>query len=1122
MSEDHIWDIIEDYTKRVGLISHQLTAFNYFLSHGINEIVTSDEWRINDSYAISFSNVYIPKPYVIEEDRRVTKLLPNKARNRDLTYESPVYVTVTESVDDKINIFHRVELCRLPIMLNSSHCHLHDMPPHEKVKASECEYTHSGYFIIRGHERVLVAQLRASYNKPLVFDQQNDKFELICEVRSMSDITCHSVVVKTMIGHDDRTIHVAIPYMKDTIPVGVLFKALGFNTVEEFSGFIGLKNPLVDKYIRFILRDSFCNDVNYAMQFFINETSQTIEEWDALSEPEKRVWEKKCSTNGALKYIAKTSINPVKPSDYVKFGLQIVQIELFPHMSITSSNHDRALFLGYMLRKLFATKLGLRQKDDRDNYTNKRVESSGILCQELFKQLFKKFKESLLNSFDKTKTSNIEILHLITRNTIISSGFRHCFSTGNWGVPKTSYIRAGVSQVLSRLSFGATLSHLRRVSIPIGKEAKNAKIRQINPSQIFFICPCETPEGQPVGIVMNLSFMTIISEKTAPYIVLKYLEKSDLIDHTSKEATKVFLNGAMFGFTRRSDDLLNKLKNCRSSGAIAFDVSFGYDDIDDEINIATDAGRLLRPVFAVENGKLKITKKDGTNWDELVDKGLVQYVDNSEISNSVVAFNEGELGKYHCDFCEISPSMMLGVMASIIPFPDHSQSPRNCYQTSMGKQAMSMYSLAFQKRTDTIAHVIGYPQRPLVSTRASALMGFDEMASGVNVVCAIACYTGFNQEDSQVINHSAIQRGLFLATTYRTHSEQENKHSGSTFERIGCPPLDKRKLDVNYSLLGPDGIVMKRFPNGKQVSVKKGDVLIGKIFIDSSKGVGNEIITDCSFVVKKEDEGYIDRIVNSITPDGYKLVKVVIRSERIPEIGDKFASRAAQKGTCGMVYREEDMPWTAEGIRPDIIINPHCIPSRMTINQLMESVLGKSCALEGTFGDATPFCENSATVANEICDRLEMNKFNGCGTEILYNGFTGEPMGEVFIGLVYYQRLKHLVSDKIHARATGPVTTLTRQPLEGRSRDGGLRFGEMERDCMISHGTSMFLKERLCDQSDPYQAPICDKCGNISTTRTYCNICDCDSISMVGMPYVSKLVLQELNCMCIKTLIKSN
>lgn len=1128
LSEEHIWNIIKNYSETIGLLTHQIESYNNFVTHGIHDIITADPIQISDKHKFFLSNVYIPKPTVTEEDRTVNILLPNMARNRDLNYESPVLVTITEYIKEPGSdvvtkrVHDRIEICKIPVMLRSNLCHLTNMTKQERIQAKECEYDNGGYFVIKGNERVLISQLRSVYNIPFVFENSTDKHDYICEVRSMSENTSHSVVVKIMISKNNRTVECSVPYTSENIPIGVLFKALGVYSQEDIYNIIGIKREEMHKYIRFIIRDSFCDDINKEEDYFIEEGG-SHEQWLIMPENTKQQWKKMSIQNQAYKYIGSKSTNYTKPADYVKYGKQIIDTELFPHLGINANDNDKALFIGYMTNKIFSTKLGMRVVDDRDNYANKRIESPGVLCRELFNQLFKKYKESILSSFERKKNCRFDIIPTINKTNTITNGFKHCLSTGNWGVQKTSYVRPGVSQVLSRLSFGATLSHMRRISIPIGKEAKNTKIRQINPSQIMFICPCETPEGQSVGIVMNLSFMTKISENTPTYIILDIMKKSKyLINnkniHDVSKYNKVFLNGILTGFTEEPEEITEEFRNMRRDKMFSSDISISYNMDDEEVHVFTDAGRLIRPVIPVRDDKIILQESDGVNWMNLVDSGKIEYVDCSEIGNSVVAFSERELQIFKSDYCEISPAMMLGVMGSIIPWPDHSQSPRNCYQTSMGKQAMSMYSLTYNNRTDTISHVLGYPQRPLVSTRASKLMGFDDMPSGINAIVAIACYTGFNQEDSLILNKSAVDRGLFNATSYRTHTEQEKKSTLYCNEKICCPPLDKRKMDVNYGLLGPDGIVAKRFPNGKQVYVEKGDVIVGKIFVDSS-GKNNNI-SDCSLTIKKGEEGYIDRIEESKTPDGYRMIKVVIRTERTPEIGDKFASRAAQKGTNGMMYRQEDMPWTAEGITPDIIINPHCIPSRMTINQLMESVLGKTCALTGKFGDATSFSENSSVnIAQTLCDNLGMEKMNPKGNEVLYNGFSGEPMGEYFIGPVYYQRLKHLVSEKMHARATGPVTTLTRQPLEGRSRDGGLRFGEMERDAMISHGTSMFLKERLCDQSDPYQVPVCEKCGYISNSREICGNCNNDLVSEVGLPYVSKLVFQELNAMLIKTSI---
>ena len=324
------------------------------------------------------------------------------------------------------------------------------------------------------------------------------------------------------------------------------------------------------------------------------------------------------------------------------------------------------------------------------------------------------------------------------------------------------------------------------------------------------------------------------------------------------------------------------------------------------------------------------------------------------------------------------------------------------------------------------------------------------------------------------------------------------------------PPLNCRQKGRNYSMLDENGIICK----GMEVNTD--DILIGKVLKIISKN-GNETEKDISITAKKSETGVVDRIIITKSETGYKLVRIIIRNHRIPEVGDKLSSRSAQKGTIGAVFRHEDLPFTSQGIVPDLIINPHAIPSRMTINQLMETALGKWGCFSGEECDASPFTKGSINAGDEICRKLSSVGFCGKGWEVMRNGMTGEMFkARIFIGPTYYQRLKHMVKDKIHSRSRGHVTMLTRQPLEGRSRNGGLRFGEMERDAMISHGTSRFLKERLFEMSDPYQVNICEKCGNIVFSTKQCYICKRDDPITVNFPYSAKLLSQELISMGLR------
>lgn len=699
---------------------------------------------------------------------------------------------------------------------------------------------------------------------------------------------------------------------------------------------------------------------------------------------------------------------------------------------------------------------------------------------------------------------------------------------------------------MSRMTYGATLSHCRRLVIPISKEGKNAKIRQIHSSQFGYICPCETPEGQTAGIVLNFSMLTRITKKIPTTLVKEILEQSKYLIPPSSvklksipSSTHVFINGILVGMTQDPESLLAELRSHRSTSALDREnVSIAYDSIDDEIRVCCDACRLIRPFFTSNEDRtsLKLTRNDCLklkwSWSKLVKLGFIEYVDSAELETCVVAMTPDMYGKWENDYCEIHPAMILSVMASIIPFPDHSPSPRNCYESSMAKQALGMHALSHKKRTDTISHVMTTVQKPIVSTRTSRLTGFSEMPSGINAIIAIACYTGYNQEDSLILNRAAIDRGLFIVTSFRTISDVEKKSGMYSSEEICLPPSSshrdikegsvgyfKRKTG-NYRYLDEFGIVRKG------TKAEKGVALIGKILRKGSK-TGEETLTDCTVFTKAGEEGIIDEVYVSTTPQGYKMVKIVIRRSRVPELGDKFATRTSQKGVVGYIFNDEDMPFSVEGIRPDIIFNSHGIPSRMTTNILLETVLGKACCIGGFYGDATPFTSSSQNdAAGRICDMLqtagirEMKGYDKTGWETLHNGFTGEEIkARIFMGPTYYQRLKHLVSDKLHSRSSGQVTTLTRQPLEGRSRDGGLRFGEMERDSIIGHGACAFLLDRLLYCSDKFKIPQCEICGCTTLKPDYCQICKTDQVSMTLIPYSAALVINEMRSMGIKVCV---
>jgi DNA-directed RNA polymerase II subunit RPB2 len=572
----------------------------------------------------------------------------------------------------------------------------------------------------------------------------------------------------------------------------------------------------------------------------------------------------------------------------------------------------------------------------------------------------------------------------------------------------------------------------------------------------------------------------------------------------------------------------------KHKGIINIYTSIIFDYRNREIRICNDAGRLIRPVLRVKNNNVLLKKSivekiktEELDWNDLltdckIDDSVLEYIDPEEQSFSMIAMKPNELYKanqfiYKYTHCEIHPSTIFGILASCIPYPDHNQSPRNTYQSAMGKQAMGVYVTNFDNRMDKTAYVLTYPARPLVDTRLMGMVQLDKIPAGAPVIVAIMTHTGFNQEDSLLFNQGSIDRGLFQATIYHTEKDEDKKINGD--EEIRCKPDRSKTKGMkygNYDKITNKGIVPEN------TLLENNDVIISKVVpIKENRNDHTKVIKyeDLSRTYRTNEESYVDKNFIDRNGDGYNFCKVRIRTVRRPVIGDKFSSRHGQKGTIGNIIPECDMPYTSTGVKPDIIINPHAIPSRMTIGQLKETLLGKVLVELGLFGDGTSFGD---LTIDTIRKELTKVGYESNGNELMYNGQTGEQIEtSIFIGPVFYQRLKHMVRDKQHSRSIGPMVNLTRQPAEGRSRDGGLRFGEMERDCMVSHGASRFTRGRLYDASDKYQVNVCKKCGMIASynDKMQIHLCKtCDNrvdFSYVEIPYACKLLFQELQTMNI-------
>ncbi|KAI9372136.1 hypothetical protein BJX61DRAFT_534225 [Aspergillus egyptiacus] len=1227
-SED-CWTVISSFFDTKGLVSQQLDSFDEFISSTMQELVEEQGQVTLDQtlppseeevdpvvvrrYELKFGTVMLSRPSVTEGDGATTIMLPQEARLRNLTYASPLYLGITKRImegrerlvadrDDDDNMMDSNEdrkirgtylsweqkelppdqakeetvfIGKMPIMLKSKYCILKDLSEQALYNWNECPYDSGGYFIINGSEKVLIAQERSAGNTVQVFKKAPPSpTPYVAEIRSAVEKGSRllsQLSLKLFARGDSAkggfgpTIRSTLPYVKTDIPIVVVFRALGVVSDEDILNHI-------------------CYDRNDTPM--LEMLKPCIEEGFVIQDREV-----------ALDFIAKrgSSQSSMNHERRVRYAREIMQKELLPHISQSEGSETRkAFFLGYMVHRLLQCALGRRDVDDRDHFGKKRLDLAGPLLANLFRVLFTRVTRDLQRYVQRCVESNREIyLNIGIKASTLTGGLKYALATGNWGEQKkAASAKAGVSQVLSRYTYASTLSHLRRTNTPIGRDGKIAKPRQLHNTHWGLVCPAETPEGQACGLVKNLALMCYItvgtpSEPIIDFMIQRNMEVLEEFEpQVTPNATKVFVNGVWVGVHRHPSHLVDTMLSLRRRNMISHEVSLIRDIREREFKIFTDAGRVCRPLFVVDNdpksencGNLVLNKEHIRKleqdkelppdldpedrreryfgWDGLVKSGVVEYVDAEEEETIMIVMTPEDLEiskqlqagyalpeeqdpnkrvrsilsqrAHTWTHCEIHPSMILGVCASIIPFPDHNQSPRNTYQAAMGKQAMGVFLTNFDQRMETMANILYYPQKPLATTRSMEFLRFRELPAGQNAIVAIACYSGYNQEDSVIMNQSSIDRGLFRSLFYRTYTDSEKMVGLTVVERFEKPmrsdTIGMRK--GTYDKLDEDGII------APGVRVSGEDIIIGKTapLAPDAEELGQRTKAhtklDVSTPLRSTESGIVDQVLVSTSNDDLKFVKVRMRTTKIPQIGDKFASRHGQKGTIGITYRQEDMPFTREGVTPDLIINPHAIPSRMTIAHLIECQLSKVSALRGFEGDATPFTD---VTVDSISRLLREHGYQSRGFEVMYNGHTGHKLvAQVFLGPTYYQRLRHMVDDKIHARARGPTQILTRQPVEGRARDGGLRFGEMERDCMIAHGASAFLKERLFDVSDPFRVHICDDCGLMTPIAKLkkglfeCRLCNNKHrISQVHIPYAAKLLFQELAAMNISARMFTN
>ena len=1105
--------LLKAFFKEKGLVRQHLDSFNEFIDHGLQEVIDEvGEISIDipeNPYKVKLGQIWIidPQtritgPYAIEVDGIKHEIYPLEARLRNLTYAAPIALEMTPVIDGREQDTELVYIGNIPIMLKSKLCFLSQLSREELIACGEDPDDPGAYFVVNGSERVIVAMEDLAPNR-IIVDTDEKGTTPVYQSKIFSTTVGFRARIELKLK-PDGAIHVSIPGVPTEIPFVALMRALGLESDKELVEAVSL-----DKSVQSALEPSFekalgVDTAKDAIIFIGNRVAHgQVEEYRTQK--------------------AETAIDK----------------NFLPHIGRTIQNRkEKALFLGEMACRVIELRLGRRKPDDKDHFKNKRLRLAGPLLADLFRVAFRNLTRDIKYQLERIGVKGpIITVSAAVRPGIVTERFQHSIATGNWGRG-----RVGVTQLLDRTNHISTLSHLRRLQSPLSRSQPNFEARDLHATHWGRLCPNETPEGSNCGLVKNLALSATISVGVNPEKIKQTLFNMGAIavqeaNETLKTSgAKVFVDGNIIGYCNSPAKLTNEFRDKRRRGEITTEVNLAYFSKAfsdrEEIYVNCDEGRVRRPLIIVENGVPKLQSEHVEkiasgewSWEDLVKNGIIEYLDAEEEENAYVSLKPEDVLDEHTHL-EIATYTILGVCASTIPYAEHNQSPRNSYQAAMAKQALGIYATNFQQRVDSRSHVLHYQQVPIAETALMETMGYKLRPSGQNCIVAVLSFEGYNMEDALVFNKASIERGLMRSTFFRIYEAECRQYLGGLKDKFTLPEAGTRgyRGEQYYRLLEPDGII------GLESEVAGGDVLIGRIspprFLEEYKEfeVKGPSMRDTSVGMRPSETGIVDAIFITESGDGSKLVKVRVRDQRVPELGDKFASRHGQKGVIGLIVPQEDMPFTEDGIVPDIIINPHAIPSRMTIGQFIESLAGKVAAVRGKAVDGTPFSNEKSA---ELRKALVQLGFSHTGGEVFYNGITGQKFkAEIYIGVVYYQKLHHMVADKIHARARGQVQMLTRQPTEGRARGGGLRFGEMERDCLIGHGAAMVLRDRLLEESDKYTLYICENCGDIAyydmkQRRHVCKLCeDQAKISPVVVSYAFKLLLQELMSLCIAPRLK--
>jgi len=1097
------WPIIQDILKREGIARQHLNSFDEFLERGlqsiINEVVQIEIENAEYPYKIQLGKVKLQQPRMMELDGSITHITPAEARLRNVSYSAPVMMEASVVEDGKILESRFVHIGDIPVMVRSNACILHNFPSQKLIEHGEDPKDPGGYFIINGSERVIVGLEDLSYNK-IIVDKETVGGNAVFKAKVYSSIVGYRAKLE-LVMKNDGLIVARIPGSPVDIPVVTLMRALGLESDKEIAAAV-----------------SFVDEIQDELEASFEKTSDVPTAKDAIV------------------YISKRIAPGMLEEFQIKRAETLLDWGLLPHLGKHPENRkEKSQFLGEAACKLLELRLGWIYPDDKDHYGNKVIKFAGQMLADLFRTAFRNLVRDMKYQLERSgQKRGINAVAAAIRPGIVSDKLNNAIATGNWGRG-----RVGVTQLLDRTNYLSTISHLRRVQSPLSRTQPNFEARDLHATHFGRICPSETPEGSNCGLVKNLALSAIISVNVSSEEIVEKLfdlgtvHFSDARDEIKKDSTRVFVDGRLIGYFKEGGKLAESLRELRRESKIHphIGISFFHPEIEGatkRLYVNCNAGRVLRPLIIIKENKSllsselleKISKKL-LSWNDLLRMGIIELIDANEEENCYITFDEKDTKKH--THLEIFPSAILGAGASIIPYPEHNQSPRNTYESAMAKQSLGFSTPMMNTSTYVRQHFMLYPQTPIVTTKAMNLLGLEDRPAGQNCVVAVLPFDGYNIEDAIVLSKASVDRGLGRTFFFRIYDAEAKQYPGGMRDKFEIPNAEDNirgyKGEKAYRLLEDDGVV------AAESKVLGGDILIGKTspprFMEEYREfeATGPYRRDTSIGVRPSETGVVDTVVMTQSNEGGKMYKIRVRDMRIPEIGDKFASRHGQKGVLGILAKNEDLPYTADGVTPDVLINPHAFPSRMTVGMFMESITGKAAALRGRQFDGSAFVGEKLDDVKEIMDQTG---FKYSGKEIMYDGRTGKSFPvEVFIGVVYYQKLHHMVADKIHARARGQVQMLTKQPTEGRARGGGLRFGEMERDCLIAYGASMILKDRLLDESDKAEIYVCERCGlvayhDVKQRKYVCRVCgDKAKVSSISVAYAFKLLLQEMQSLNI-------